>query len=476
MIKKFILLIICFSLNLIAQSDLIKLKNDIGKIVDDEFFEHSQIAIEIYDLTDGISLYEYNNKLLLHPASTMKLLTTAAAIFYLGIDYQFTTALYHTGVIESETLYGDLFVVGGLDPDFTTDDIDSLVGIINSLGIKYITKNLYADTSVKDSIYWGKGWMWDDSPDPDAPYLSALNINDNAIEVFVDGSEIDSTALITLDPITAYLTIENNCKTVASSEPNDLEITRLWQNNKNTIIVSGKVRQGEIIDSSEHSEKLNLLEPDKYFLTLFKEHLEKNGVEVKGDIKIENLPDNSVYLTSIRRSVDTVLTNINKESDNLGAEMLLYALALNDSGVPANAENGIEAINNLVDTIGLDHEDYSFAGGSGVSRYSLVSAKLLTEVLKYFYSVNNNLFNIYYNSLPVAGVDGTLEKRMIGTRAENNVHAKTGTLSGVSNLSGYVTALNGNLLAFSILIQNFLDETKEARAIQDKICELLANY
>ncbi|MCH7721958.1 MAG: D-alanyl-D-alanine carboxypeptidase/D-alanyl-D-alanine-endopeptidase [Bacteroidetes bacterium] len=476
MINKSILLIICFSLNLIAQSGLIKLKNDIDKIVDDEFFNRSQIAIEIYDLTDGISLYKHNNKLLLHPASTMKLLTTAAALLYLGIDYQFTTELYHTGVIESETLYGDLFIVGGLDPDFTTDDIDSLVSIINSLGIKYITKNLYADTSVKDSVYWGKGWMWDDNPDPGAPYLSALNINDNAIEVFVDGTEVDSAALITLDPNTGYLTIENNCKTVASSEPNDLEIIRDWQNNKNTIIVNGKVRQGEIIDSSEHSEKLNLLEPDKYFLTLFKEHLEENGVEVKGDIKIENLPDNSVYLSSIRRSIDTVLTNINKESDNLSAEMLLYALALNDSGAPANAENGIEAINNLVDTIGLDHEDYLFADGSGVSRYSLVSAELLTEVLKYFYSINNNLFNIYYNSLPVAGVDGTLKKRMIGTRAENNVHAKTGTLSGVSNLSGYVTARNGNLLAFSILIQNFLDETKEARAIQDKICELLANY
>ena len=205
-----------------------------------------------------------------------------------------------------------LFVVGGLDPDFTIDDIDLLVSIIQSLGIKYITKNLYADTSVKDSIYWGRGWMWDDNPDPGAPYLSALNINDNAIEVFVDGTEVDSAALITLDPNTGYLTIENNCKTVASSGPNDLEIIRDWQNNKNTIIVNGKVRQGEIIDSSEHSEKLNLLEPDKYFLTLFKEHLEENGVEVKGDIKIENLPDNSVYLSSIRRSIDTVLTNINK--------------------------------------------------------------------------------------------------------------------------------------------------------------------
>ena len=153
MINKSILLIICFSLNLIAQSGLIKLKKDIDKIVDDEFFNRSQITIEIYDLTDGISLYKHNNKLLLHPASTMKLLTTAAALLYLGIDYQFTTELYHTGVIESETLYGDLFIVGGLDPDFTTDDIDSLVSIINSMGIKYITKNLYADTSVKDSVY-----------------------------------------------------------------------------------------------------------------------------------------------------------------------------------------------------------------------------------------------------------------------------------------------------------------------------------
>ena len=114
--------------------------------------------------------------------------------------------------------------------------------------------------------------------------------------------------------------------------------------------------------------------------------------------------------------------------------------------------------------------------GLNFSRYNLVSAELLTELLKYMFTSQKNSFEIYYNSLPIAGIDGTLEKRMRGTKAENNVHAKTGTIAGVSNLAGYVTSKNDHLIAFTIFIQNFLDETNKARLIQDRICELMANY
>jgi D-alanyl-D-alanine carboxypeptidase/D-alanyl-D-alanine-endopeptidase (penicillin-binding protein 4) len=128
----------------------------------------------------------------------------------------------------------------------------------------------------------------------------------------------------------------------------------------------------------------------------------------------------------------------------------------------------------LVDSIGLDPEKYSYADGSGVSRYNLVSAELLIELLIYMY--NNPEFNRFYNSLAIAGVDGTLEKRMIDTDAEGRVFAKTGTLNGVSALSGYVKTLNDHLLAFSILIQNFVEKTRVARNLQDEICNILVKY
>jgi D-alanyl-D-alanine carboxypeptidase/D-alanyl-D-alanine-endopeptidase (penicillin-binding protein 4) len=474
MINKSILILILFSFNFLAQPGLTVLTNDLDKIVNDKFFERSQIAIEIFDLTEGKSLYSHNNKLLLHPASNMKLITSAAGLVFLGPEYEFKTILYYNGVAEGTTLYGDLYVVGGLDPDLTSNDLDTLVQVLKSFEIKFITENIYADISIKDSLYWGSGWNWDEHPDSDAPLLSALNINDNIIEVFVIGSKVGLPGIVSLKPETQYVKIENHSVTVPSNVPNDLNIKRDWLNNKNTIIIDGYVRRGEIIDSSEHTEKLNLLEPEKYFLTLFKEHLEKEKIFSYGELDIKTLPDGSIYLTEIKRSLAKVLPNLNKESDNLNAEMILYALALKDSAAPATAKNGIEIIKSLIDSVGLNPNDYSLADGSGVSRYNLVSAELLIEFLKYMYK--HSEFILYYNSLSIAGVDGTLEKRMMNTVAEGNVHAKTGTLAGVSSLSGYVSAKNGNLITFAIMMQNYVEKSSVARRFQDKICELLANY
>ena len=434
MIPKSLIFIIVYSFNLLAQGSIANLKREINNIINDEFFNRSQIAIEIFDLTKNQTLYSKNNKLLFHPASNMKLLTSAAGLMFLGEDYNFTTSIYYTGELRDSALYGDLYVKGGLDPDFNLEDLDSLAHFIKSLGVKFITNNLYADISIKDSLYWGKGWMWDDEPDPSAAYLSALNICDNAIEIFVEGNKVGLPGKVIITPETNYITVKNHSITVPSNQGTNLEITRDWVNRKNNIHIDGQVAEGAIIDSSDHKEKLNLLNPEMYFLTLFKEHLEKENITLFGKLKIGTLPYESIPLISIERGLDSVIVNMNKESDNLSAEMLLYSLAISDSGAPGSAENGLQAIKNIVDSLGLNPDDYSFADGSGVSRYNLVSAELLIELLKYIH--NSSYFQLFYNSLPVAGIDGTLEKRMIDTKAQNNVRAKTGTIQGVSTLSG----------------------------------------
>jgi len=458
------------------ESGIRDLVSDITEIINDPFFEKTTIAIDIFDLTDSVSLFQKNEKLLLHPASNMKILTSIAGLINLGKDYQFKTQLFHTGVIENETLFGDLFVVGGFDPNFKTKDIDSLVRIVQSLGIKIIEGGIYGDVSNKDSLYWGKGWMWDDDPEPDAPYMSALNINDNSIEVFVEGSEIGSPAKVTTIPQTDFVDIINNTKTVSANSQESFKITRDWMNKKNTIIVEGDVPKVKVIDSTAQTEKVNLLNPEKYFLTLFKERLEQKGIQCEKPSGIKILEANSIYLAAINRSIDTVLSEVNKDSDNLDAEMIIYSIAFNDSGAPATADNGLEAVKRIIDSVGFNSDDYYLADGSGVSHYNLVSAELLSEFLKNIYYVRKDLFDLFYNSLAIAGVDGTIRNRMRGTFAEGNVHAKTGTIKGVSNLSGYVTSKNGHLLAFSILIQNFVEEYSKVRSFQDKICELLAEY
>lgn len=462
--------------NILSQQDNNQLTLDLTKIVNDPFFEQTTIAINIFDLTDSTELYSKNEKLLLRPASNMKLLTSAAALINLGEDYFFETELFHTGAIEGNILYGDIFVAGGFDPDFTDADLDSFVTLINSLGIKKISGSIYGDISKKDSLYWGKGWMWDDDPEPSAPYLSSLNIDDNSIEVFVNGGEVGYPADFKLIPNTDYVQIINNSITVNSNSAEDFLVTRDWVNQKNIVIIEGSVRKSVIVDSSDHLTKLNILQPENYFITLFKEKMESNGILIEDSIGIRTVPTTAVYLTRITRNIDTVLADLNKESDNLNGEMLIYAMAYQDSGAPASSKNGMAAVKRLIDSIGLNSEDFSMVDGSGVSHYNLISSELIVDLLKYMYYNQNNLFQLFYNSLAIAGVDGTLKKRMKNTLAQNNVHAKTGTLNGVSNLSGYVTAKNGHLIAFSILIQNFVREYSKARDFQNKICVLLAEY
>jgi D-alanyl-D-alanine carboxypeptidase/D-alanyl-D-alanine-endopeptidase (penicillin-binding protein 4) len=330
--------------------------------------------------------------------------------------------------------------------------------------------------SKKDSIYWGKGWMWDDDPEPSAPYLSSLNINDNSIGVLVEGERAGTPAKVTLIPETGFVSVENNSVTVSESKSNNFLITRDWVGRSNRIIIDGEVRKSSVVDTSEQMSAVNLLHPEKYFLALLKEHSEKENIFIEKGIDLRRLPANSIYLATIYRSIDTVLSVLNKESDNLNGEMLIYAMAYEDSGAPASAEDGLAAVKRLIDSLGFNSNDYSIADGSGVSHYNLVSAELILETLKYMYYRKKDLFSLFYNSLAIAGVDGTLKNRMKNTSAENNVRAKTGTLNGVSNLSGYVISKNGHLLAFSIMIQNYVEESSKAKSIQNKICELLAEF
>jgi len=471
-----LILFFLFNTSLFPQSDVKQLEVGINKIIDDPFFESSVISVDIFNLTDNFSLYMKNNRLLLHPASNMKILTSFAGLLFLDSSYQFETKMFHTGVITGDTLKGDIYIVGDFDPDFKTDDLDKFVSELENSGVKYITGNLFADLSAKDSLYWGKGWMWDDEPDPAAPYLSALNINDNSIEVFVSGTETDSLPLVKLIPETEYVKVENLAVMVPSSGKNNFTITRNWAEKETKILIDGEVQSGIVLDEEKNTEKLSLPDPGRYFLTLFKEHLQDDSIYFNGLIDFKSLPENAIHLSSVYRLLDSVIVNMNKESDNLSAEMILYTLALNDSGAPASAENGIEAINRMIELTGMDAESYSIVDGSGVSRYNLISTELIMNIFRYFFYSEPNIFKTIYSTLPIAGVDGTLEKRMRNTLTKGNVKAKTGTLNGVATLSGFVTAANGDLIAFSIFIQNYTAKNSIARKFQDKICELLARF
>ncbi len=465
--------LLIFTSIVFSQSSDKKLKSQIDGLFKDKYFESTLMSVDIYNLAKKKILYQKNNKLLLHPASNMKILTSAAALKYLGKDYQFQTSLYYEGEIVDSVLYGHLIVVGGCDPDFTSNDLELFAQSVKDKGINKITGNIYGDVSMTDSLFWGNGWMWDDDPSTDAPYMSALNINDNAISISGFYNEATGKLEVGSIPKTNYIELIQNV-TYNDEVKHQLNVDRDWINRINKFIISGNISKKSYNPRNNFSQRLNIYRPEKYFLALFNESLKRNGIEILGDSKFKALVENANHLFTFTRPFDTVIVNLNKTSDNLSTEMTLRALAEKYFGKPASAVNGLKMIDSLVILCGLNPNDYRLVDGSGVSHYNLVSAELLLSALKHFYYNEPYLFKTLYESFPIAGVDGSLSGRMKNTLAENNVHAKTGTLSGVSSLSGYVKNKKGNMIAFSILVQNYVGSSKQARDFIDKVCEILA--
>ncbi|MDD5877303.1 MAG: D-alanyl-D-alanine carboxypeptidase/D-alanyl-D-alanine-endopeptidase, partial [Prevotellaceae bacterium] len=353
----------------------------LDNLLQHDMFETSTVGMMVYDLDADSVLYSHNARLLLRPASTMKLVTAIAAIDRLGGSYQFKTELCYTGEVSDRTLTGDIYCVGGFDPRFNSDDMRAFVESIRKMGVDTIRGNIYADKSMKDDNDYGEGWCWDD----DNPVLSPLLVSRRDI-----------------------------------------------------------------------------------FVQRFVEKLIDAGIVVESSLGEAVKPANAFCICHRFHTMDQVLMNMLKDSDNLYAEAMFYQIAASTGVRHAGAKQARGVIKRLVRKIGLDPDDYSFADGSGLSLYNYVSAELEVAMLRYAYSNGNILLHLK-PSMPIAATDGTLRDRMHGSFTNGNVCAKTGTVTGVSSLAGYCTAANGHALAFSI-INNGLRHTRNGRAFQDKVC------
>ena len=226
--------------------------------------------------------------------------------------------------------------------------------------------------------------------------------------------------------------------------------------------------------ANSYETTISLKNPQGYVLTLFaeklSEHFPGSNIRIAGTMQT---PDDAQNLGYATNSMAKVVGRLNKESDNLNAEMLLYALGYRKDAGPSSTERGVAVVQQLIAQLGLDPKAYSMVDGSGLSNQNYLSPELLVAVLKYMYQSPD--FELFRQSLPIAGIDGTLANRMKGSAAYRKATAKTGSLTGVSTLSGYVTARNGHLLAFSIMIQNFVERTSYVAVNYiDKICAALA--
>jgi len=441
----------------------------IDSLLADKVLAHGIQGVVVESLKDDRVLYERNRDLVFIPASNMKLIVSAAALDRLGPDFTYQTTLWRTGPLQDGVLVGDLVLKGSGDPIFSLADLKTMVVELKKAGVKRVTGRVLGDDTRFDDVRLGWGWNWDDEPYYYSAQLSALSLNESVVGVCVKPGNLGDRPKIVLDPPTSYMSIRNDATTGPAKSDKTISIDRL--RGRNIIRVSGSVPVDYRSDQPE--ELITVEEPAVFAATVLKEMLVRDGIWVAGEAARGQAPAGAVQIAShTSPPLKVILARLNKPSDNLIAELLLKTLGAELRG-RGTTSAGREVELEFLSEIGVDTEALSIVDGSGLSRLNYVSPGNLVRLLRFMYSHPHA--KTYIDSLPVAGVDGTLRRRMNGSPAEKNVRAKTGYVSRVSSLSGYLTTKGGEPLVFSILMNNHLCRNSEATAIQNKICEFLAS-
>ncbi len=464
-----------------SYATLPELWEQLDDIFNDPNFGNAHWGVVIQSLQTGEYFYKRNEDKLFIPASNLKLFTSAAALMKLGPDYTFSTELYTNGNVDGSILYGDLILVGRGDPTisgrFNHNDLylvfnrwaDSLL----EKGIDEITGNIIGDDNLFDDKPLGNGWAWDQESKWFSAPAGAISYNDNTVEIVVRGDSVSGEPQITIIPDTKYVVVINNVTLVPPDSIN--QISAMRERGTNVITVSGSISSG-----SEYREFVTVNNPTQYAMVVFKEVLEKKGIKINGysiDIDDINLALNyskfNKLFTNKSEPLKEILKELNKNSNNFYAEQLLKTLGLEELSY-GTSENGIEVIAEVLEEMGINPEALKIVDGSGLSRLNLVTPRQMVTLLTFMNK--SKYFVPFYNSFPIAGKDATLGKRMVDTRAEDNVRAKTGFLDGVRSLSGYLRTGDDELIAFSIICNNFNVPVKLADNLQDFVCMRLANF
>ncbi len=459
------------------------LQNKIQQKFNDSLFQDAHWGVLIKSLKTGKTWYEQNEDKLFMPASNEKIITGASALCTLGPDYNFETYLTYNGEMEDSVLNGDIIVFGNGDPTFYNKFYSDPCEVFNewadtliSKGIKVIDGNIIGDDNAFDDDPYGNGWSFDGLDVWYSAEVGALQLNEDYVDLEIIPPQTTYDSLIIIPNLSSnYFKIIN--QTVAGDTGrNDISIERPY--GTNNIYVKGYV----VIGSHQFEYSPSIHNPTLFYVTVLKEVFEKHGIKVLGNpIDCDDIPnwnhtpeDFNLILLHKSPPLKDILTGMMKRSQNLYAETFARLLGWKEFGLGSfrNGRKVVEQV--LADQFGITPKTYAYMDGSGLSRYDYVSPHQLVKILEGM--THNKYWDVWYDALPIAGVDGTLKNRMKGTLAENNARAKTGTISNVRGLSGYVTTLDGEKLVYSFLVNGHLRTSKETEEITDPVLEMLASY
>lgn len=457
-------------------------------------FESSRLAVKIASLDTGRVLFEQDARKWMQPASNMKIFTVAAALDRLTPDYRFITSVYAPARPDAAgVVRGDLVVYGRGDPSFATRfnpegnsdyffALDALAADIHAAGVRRVEGDLVGDESYFEDRPIPPGWEWDDLQWYYGAEVSALTVNDNAVELSVrPGAAVGAPARITVGPSTPHVTIIDRTITSERGTTRELSVNRPL--GQNSIEIRGRLP----IDDRGYTASLAVSRPALLFATMLRAALERRGIVFTGQTRTVDaqgrrekpLPVSSLVEIAARKSppLSAIAAQVMKPSQNLYAELLLRTLGkLSNSADPklSSDEAGAAVVRNFLTQAGIDPSGLVMRDGSGLSRANLVTADTTLQLLVY---MNRHRFGSEFRlTMPVAGVDGTLRNRMKGTPAQGNVRAKTGTLGTATSLAGYVFSASGERLVFVLMINNPPRDANPRTEFTDAIAVLLATF
>ncbi|MFJ5773663.1 D-alanyl-D-alanine carboxypeptidase/D-alanyl-D-alanine-endopeptidase [Streptomyces sp. NPDC093094] len=460
-----------------ADADRTGLPEAIETILGDPRMEGGLAGVVVADARSGDVLYSHLPTTRLMPASNTKLATSAAATEILGPGYRFTTDVLATGRRHGTTLAGDLYLRGTGDPTLLAADYDRLAADVAATGVTRVDGRLVADDTRFDTRRLGRSWAADDESSYYSAQTSALSLapdtdydTGTVIVTVAPGAAPGAEPAVTVTPDTGYVDVDMDAVTVAAGGADDLTVER--EHGGNTVHVTGTTPVG----GSGAKEWVTVWEPTGYAAAVFRDALAAHGVKVTGPTRTGRATPAAARPLAAHASMPLkdLLVPFMKLSNNMHAEALTKAMGYEVSG-QGTWPAGLAAVSGYLKGVGVDTARLRQVDGSGLSRMDNFPAGQLARLLLAVRA--EPWYADWYRSLPVACdpgrfTGGTLRTRMCGTPAAGNARAKTGSLTGASALSGYVTAADGRELVFSIVLNNYL--AASVKPLEDAIVVTLA--
>ncbi|PHN26200.1 D-alanyl-D-alanine carboxypeptidase/D-alanyl-D-alanine-endopeptidase [Pseudomonas sp. ICMP 460] len=435
------------------------------------------VSLTVRDARSGNTLYQHNPSTRLVPASNLKLLTTAAAMDVLGPQYRFATQLLSNGIRQGDRLTGNLYLRGLGDPTLQFADYQALAAQLASQGVRQVQGDLVFDDTWFDDERLGVDWSHDDETTYYGAQISALTVSPNtdfdAGSVLVTAKApvpVGQPVSVDIYPPTHYLQLSNRA---VSGPGNSYAINR--RHGTNLLQLSGAIAPGK-----QSAQLVSVWEPTQLVANLFEQALAQQGITLLGRRVIGGATPATATLLAEHQSapLQALITPLLKLSNNNMSEALLKAMG-RQSANNGTAAAGVAAVAGFLKRQGLDSATLNQVDGSGLSRRNLVSSHTLTDLL--LAASKQPWFNAWYNALPIAGnsdrmTGGSLRYRLRGTPAENNLHAKTGSMGGVSSLSGYITDAHGRKLVFAMLTNNYVVAGAQVKAVENRVALALSRW